>query len=383
MFIERCVQSVIDQMGGGDELVLVDDGSADNSGLSCDWFRRCYGDCVKVIHQENKGLSEARNAGIREATGDYIVLLDSDDWLMRGALAQIRSILSKRRADVLIGKFRAYQMPPRDKVVDDPANFDKQLGGDELDTERICRGIFENNMMFTAWRNVVNREFIKRNALMFEPGILHEDEEWCPRLYTSARSFALNPKPFYAYRLREGSIVYTKTWRKTLGLFAATQTVSGLIKQYPELGKGLALKRDELAGRALQTLPQFDDDSRARLFESLPKYPAMSRYILLLKGNGAKQADPSGTGESTESFDKIVSDSDDGELLAKWALVAYYTMVRGAREAAAARRANPAGTAAPGNANSPPPNPPDNIRPASAQQPEPTRPGSPACSRPC
>jgi glycosyltransferase involved in cell wall biosynthesis len=338
-------------------MILVDDGSTDNSGQYCDWFQSSYGDCVKVIHQQNMGLSEARNTGIREASGDYIVFLDSDDWLMRGALTQIKSILSKRRADVLIGKFRAYQMPPKVGIFDDPTDFDKQLGGNELDAEHVKRGIFENNMMCTAWRNVVRREFIKRNALLFEPGILHEDEEWCPRLYAAAQSFAFNTRPFYAYRLRDGSIVYSRDWRKTLGLFAAVQTVSVTKEQYPEMEKGLTRKYNELAGRALQTLPAFNDEERTRLFEALPKYPAMSKYILLLKSKGVIAADmkQSTPNRSPEAFEKIVAESDDGELLAKWALIAYYTMMKSVREAiknrsdtiAAASTASPASAPAP------------------------------------
>jgi glycosyltransferase involved in cell wall biosynthesis len=415
MFIERCVQSVVDQMGADDEVILVDDGSTDNSGQLCDWFNKCYGDSVKVVHQENKGLSEARNTGIREASGEYAVFLDSDDWLIRGALAQARAILTQRRADVLIGKFRAYHMPPKDSVINDPTDFVKQLGGDELDTEKVRRGIFENNMVFTAWRNIVSLDFIKRNALMFEPGILHEDEEWCPRLFTAARSFAFNPRPFYAYRLREGSIVYTKSWRKTLGLFAAAQTVSGLMKQYRELGAGLARKYSELAGRALQTLPQFDDENRALLFEALPRYPAVSRYILLLKSKLDKQTIADAAGETERPLDMSVMASDDGDMLAKLAIEAYQTMTRGAREAAVRRAAAPdrqAGRAgvsampnrraliesmermmrqarvpslsnaqpAPGADGSPRLNARDNTRPASAPQSEPNLSGSPACN---
>jgi glycosyltransferase involved in cell wall biosynthesis len=363
LYIERCVQSAVDQLGRGDEIILVDDGSTDDSGQYCDWFQRSYGDCIKVIHQQNKGLSEARNTGIREASGDYIVFLDSDDWLMRGALAQIKSILFKRRVDVLIGKFRAYQMPPKAGIFDDPTDFDKQLGGDELNAEHVKRGIFENNMMCTAWRNVVRREFIKRNALLFEPGILHEDEEWCPRLYAAAQSFAFNTRPFYAYRLRDGSIVYSRDWRKTLGLFAAVQMVSVTKERHPEMEKGLTRKYNELAGRALQTLPAFNDEERTRLFEALPKYPAMSRYILLLKGKGviAANQEQAAPNRSSEAFEKIVTESDDGELLAKWALISYYTMMKSVREAiknrsdttAAASVESPAPTPTPKPAPSP------------------------------
>ena len=81
-YLERCVDSILYQTIDKEliEVILVDDGSKDNSSLICDQYAEQY-DFIKVIHQENGGLSVARNSGILQAVGDYILLLDSDDYL--------------------------------------------------------------------------------------------------------------------------------------------------------------------------------------------------------------------------------------------------------------------------------------------------------------
>ena len=78
LYLERCVQSVLRQTYKDLEIILVDDGSKDDSGKLCDQLA-LSDQRIRVIHQENQGLSGARNTGIRQATGEYIIFLDSDD----------------------------------------------------------------------------------------------------------------------------------------------------------------------------------------------------------------------------------------------------------------------------------------------------------------
>ena len=94
--LKQCVDSILIQTAQQFELVLVDDGSPDGSPAICDAYAKAD-DRVRVIHQENKGVSAARNAGIHASTGDYILLLDSDDfWIEKDMLAELAEFLKKR-----------------------------------------------------------------------------------------------------------------------------------------------------------------------------------------------------------------------------------------------------------------------------------------------
>ena len=84
-YLEKCIESVTSQSYTNLEIILVDDGSPDNSGKICDSFAE-KDKRIKVIHKENGGLSDARNVGIRMSTGKYLVLLDSDDWIHNNSL---------------------------------------------------------------------------------------------------------------------------------------------------------------------------------------------------------------------------------------------------------------------------------------------------------
>ena len=95
-YLSECLNSVLSQDMSGVEIILIDDGATDNSGAICNAYVKEY-DCIKCIHQSNKGLSAARNAGIAEAKGEYILLLDSDDLLKDNSIAVIKQTLEKKQ----------------------------------------------------------------------------------------------------------------------------------------------------------------------------------------------------------------------------------------------------------------------------------------------
>ena len=105
-YIEQCVESVVNQKYSDFELLLIDDGSKDRSGKICD--RYAENDArIKVVHQQNKGVSVARNVGVALSTGKYITFLDSDDWLDQDFLETAVNLISTANADILVyGKRR-------------------------------------------------------------------------------------------------------------------------------------------------------------------------------------------------------------------------------------------------------------------------------------
>ena len=100
-YLKECVDSLIDRQNVDCEILLIDDGSTDQSPQICDAYAEKYG-FIFAFHKKNGGLSDARNYGIDQAKGDYLVFVDSDDWIAPGALRTFSGILSECPADVLI-----------------------------------------------------------------------------------------------------------------------------------------------------------------------------------------------------------------------------------------------------------------------------------------
>ena len=100
-YLPQCVNSILEQGYGDFELILVDDGSPDNSPQMCDGYALADSR-IRVVHKENGGLSSARNAGIEVAVGEYLVFVDSDDWIDAGCLQEFANVLQRNPVDVLM-----------------------------------------------------------------------------------------------------------------------------------------------------------------------------------------------------------------------------------------------------------------------------------------
>ena len=104
-YLDKCVQSIVDQTYQNLEIILVDDGSPDNCGAMCDvWAKK--DSRIKVIHKENGGLSDARNAGIKAASGEYIFLLDGDDYILKNAIELMYKGVTENNADIAICNYK-------------------------------------------------------------------------------------------------------------------------------------------------------------------------------------------------------------------------------------------------------------------------------------
>ena len=103
-YLVQCVNSLLNQTYKNLEIILIDDGSPDNSGKMCDAFER-NDQRIYVIHQTNRGVSAARNAGIRVATGEYICFVDADDWAVPQYIMELWKLSKQYQADAVIGDY--------------------------------------------------------------------------------------------------------------------------------------------------------------------------------------------------------------------------------------------------------------------------------------
>lgn len=214
--LRKSVDSVVAQMGTDCEVIIVDDGSTDNSGEICDEYSHTAN--VKVIHKKNGGLSSARNVGIEVAEGDYLLFLDSDDYLRPGSIPLLTS-LAKR-----VGKFDFIQFR-YDEVSD---YFDiKEVGEIRGYFEAIDRRqMFEQKFSLggigaSACTKLISKDVFR--SLRFKEGIIHEDEQFTAHLINQAKRAVYISNAVYMYVQRPGSIITSQFSRKRLDIIPVLQ----------------------------------------------------------------------------------------------------------------------------------------------------------------
>lgn len=203
-YIESCLYSVINQIyDGGIECIIVNDNTPDDS---MDIVKRVlsgYNGSIsfKVVnHLENKGLSAARNSGVKAATGDYLYFLDSDDILLENAIRLLTSIAQENLPDVVVGNFKLIgncQTIPGLNVT-----FDSLSNQEAIFNTFISYGIYE-----MAWNKLVKTSFFHEHDLWFCEGVIHEDSLWSFLLFYNCKRLRICSQNTYAYRIREGSIM--------------------------------------------------------------------------------------------------------------------------------------------------------------------------------
>ena len=203
-YLAQCIDSVLNQIYlGGLEIILVDDGSTDNSPYICDCYaakdRR-----IKVIHKINEGTSVARNAGIDAATGDYIVFLDADDFWLETSIHDLMKIADETRADVIIGNAIKYY-DADDKYGPYPNNL--KYNPDHKTTRDKLLYILNPNNRFQwhIWKCIFRADLIKNNRIYFKEGLLFQDVEWLPRVLSKAKKIEIVDRFFVCYRVRPNS----------------------------------------------------------------------------------------------------------------------------------------------------------------------------------
>lgn len=221
------------------EIILLDDGSTDGSERICDKYADLYNN-IRVIHQNNQGLSSARNRGIECARGRYVQFLDSDDWLEPETFVEYLKTLKTLNTDVvLINYIEKY---PEKSVIPKSYCRHENFPCEVKDLQEcILQGMVLPGM---AQCYVVKKEFITARKLSFKEGILHEDQLWTALILFYADTCAVFEPVLYDYRrVRKGSIM--NTVENTKRIKGMETVVKELINIYEEAEteKGLTPKK--------------------------------------------------------------------------------------------------------------------------------------------
>ena len=228
-YLDRCVESIVNQTYKNLEIILVDDGSPDNCPAMCDeWAKK--DNRIKVIHKENGGLSDARNFGIEVFTGDYILFVDSDDYIDLTMVEKMVCRIENDNTDMCVCTFATF------KDGEEPnRNYNKQ---NEIITaeEALFRLTQkEYNVYFViACCKLIKREVI--SDLRFVKGKIHEDEFMCHHLIGNCKTISCIYEPLYFYYTRQGSITKSKiTISKLAVIEAMKDRIDYITINFPKL----------------------------------------------------------------------------------------------------------------------------------------------------
>ena len=229
-YLRKCVDSLVHQDFNDYEIILIDDGSTDESGKICDELRESIRDerlVVRVLHQENGGLSAARNAGIKAAKGEYICFVDSDDYwepnVLGGLMAQVkRDDLDVLRFDyqnvriVESQESRAKSQEPVYEMFEPnktPRYIDRKneiVDGETYLNTRMGYACYAVMFVIRRALLMVSEMYNVENDCLFREGIHFEDVDWLPRMMLKAKQVNSTQTIVYDYFIRQGSITKTQ-----------------------------------------------------------------------------------------------------------------------------------------------------------------------------
>ncbi len=207
-YLRRCIDSVLAQSFGDYELILVDDGSPDNCPAICDEYAERDAR-IKVIHKENGGLVSARQAGIKEAVGDYVFHLDGDDALCDDALESAYSIIHEMAPDIVSFSYRRCIDGEIGDTVDDLVSEGLYTRSDI--EEKIYPNLLSNesmkNLFYFLWGKAIKRELATKHQLNVNRAIsLGEDLSCSVPCYLDADTVYMSRKVVYLYTIRNDSL---------------------------------------------------------------------------------------------------------------------------------------------------------------------------------
>lgn len=223
-YIDNCIQSVLGCHDLLLEILLIDDGSTDNSPRICDEYAAKY-HFIKVIHKKNEGAAAARNIGIRRASGAYVMFIDGDDFLTFDIL---RDITWNLDGETELFTFHFYEYYEEDNVRNEITHIAQSSLYDRKGN--ITKDIFYSvPTLPMPWLYLLKRDFILKNALYMKIGILDEDEEWCARVFANLRKAKV--LDLYAYNYRRNRLNSLTYGRKFENIISDLKIIDILIKE--------------------------------------------------------------------------------------------------------------------------------------------------------
>lgn len=227
-YLDRCIESIVNQTYSNLEIILIDDGSPDNCPQMCDrWSEK--DNRIVVVHKSNGGLSDARNVGLTIATGEYIAFVDSDDWIHAQYVEYLYKAIKEYKVDLAACNIRKVYTDNHKEEVHTPLMR-------AYSTEEALETLIKGDL----FRAVVWNKLYHKNLLceeLFEIGRYHEDEFFTYRVMGKTDKMIYVDAELYYYFQREGSIMNSVSYKHLDALDAYLDRINYLQNKYPKLYK--------------------------------------------------------------------------------------------------------------------------------------------------
>lgn len=225
-YLPSCIDSILKQTYENLEIILVDDGSPDNCPTICDKYEKSD-DRIRVIHQKNKGLSGARNTGIENAQGEYLIFVDSDDTVEPTMVEDLYTYAEEHDCKI-VACGRYYVFEDGERICKIADNENKTYSFADAMQEMNTFTLFD----MSAWAKIYRKELFQE--IRFPEGKLSEDYYIMYKLFDLAQSVGYVAKPLYNYLQRQSSISRNKKINHDFA-YAAKEQMDFLDQKYPEL----------------------------------------------------------------------------------------------------------------------------------------------------
>ncbi|MBO5004868.1 MAG: glycosyltransferase [Clostridia bacterium] len=273
-YLSKCLDSILNQTYKDFELLIVNDGSPDNSQDIIDDYKRKYPETIKCFIKENGGLSDARNYGIKRATGEYLVLVDSDDFIEPELLQEINEEIQKNPGIDIIG----YHM----KIVDEKYNItevlEKPVCSNIDGQDAIQRLVLKKKFFEPAWGYVYRLDFWRENNFEYAKGMLHEDLGLTPEVIIKAKKVSIIDYAGYGYYQSDNSITrsatkkdISKEKKKAFDIIHHFDRLDNILKLGNYNKKAKKLLYSYLAGTIIWKLDNIPDEFKKEYLQEIRK----------------------------------------------------------------------------------------------------------------
>ena len=279
-WLEECIESILKITAFSIQVVLVNDGSTDNSTEIATRYRDSNPEKIELINQANAGMAAARNAGLNVVSGEYISFIDSDDYIDAQALEKLVFEAEKSGAQIVLGRAQACF----GEGFKDFRPINTELGS--LDLSKVYSGLeFLSNMLeanannVVVWDKVYKRSLIETAQVRFINGLIHEDVPFCFEALLACERLFITDINFYFYRQRGGSIMHTLDEKSAVSRYKLTKYLLNYTDDKRINNKAL---NDYFVYQLKRAKERIDFSDRACLLRLFKRKLSLKRRLILL-----------------------------------------------------------------------------------------------------
>lgn len=243
-YLPKCLNSILNQSYTNLEVIVINDGSTDDSGAICEEFQG-KDSRIKVIHKKNGGLSSARNAGLEVASGEFVGFIDSDDWIERDFFALLHEGITKNNSDIAVVQF--LKIRNFEKIEVQTSSFNEWT---VFSRESAMKAMFDKSIGYSAVNKLYRKHLF--DGIRYPEGFLMEDKGTTYKLIHRSDKVAVNMSTKYHYYLRDNSIMRSQFSERSFDSFLFHEEMIAFIDmKYPELS---TLVREKYGHTAIKSL---------------------------------------------------------------------------------------------------------------------------------